>query len=87
MLYQEFGITFTHFEDAGKYYDRVKEQLVLGFNGTEGDDSKNMYTALQTIFLITNILLWKILNIVLSNMYPDFANWRKNPLETKWRIF
>ena len=33
----------------------------------EKDDSKNMYTALQTIFLITNIFTWNVLLRVLGS--------------------
>ena len=66
-LYKEFGISFSHFANPESYYKRVKEELVLGFAGMEKDDSKNMYTALQTIFLITNIFTWNVLLRVLGS--------------------
>ena len=73
--------------DAETYYKKVKQELVLGFDGIEGDDSTHMYTVLQLQFLITNTLLWKVLIGYLSLIWPAFADWRQNALATKWRIF
>ena len=87
LLYKEFGIDFAHFADPESYYKRVKQELVLGFRGMEGDDSKHMYTALQTIFLITNIFTWNILISVLISWFPAFAKWRSDPLESVSTIF
>lgn len=86
-LFEEFEICFSHLADAESYYKKVKQELVLGFDGVEGDDSKHMYTVLQLQFLITNTLFWKVLIGYLSSLSPAFANWRQNALLTKWRIF
>ena len=75
-LYREFGINFSHFADPEAYYKRVKEELVLGFRGIEGDDSKHSYTALLTIFLITVVFTWHLLLTVVGNFWPKFADAR-----------
>ena len=86
-LYREFEICLSHLQDAESYYKKVKQELVLGFDGVEGDDSVHMYTVLQLQFLITNTLLWKVIIAYLSCISPAFADWRNNALLTKWRIF
>ena len=87
LLYKEFGIDFSHFANPESYYKRVKQELVLGFRGVEGDDSKHMYTALQTIFLITNIFMWNIVISVMISWFPAFKKWRTDPLKSVSTIF
>ena len=86
-LLKEFEICLSHLQDAESYYKKVKQELVFGFEGVEGDDSAHMYTALQLHFLITNTLLWKVVIGYLGCVSPAFADWRNNALLTKWRIF
>ena len=71
-LYREFGISFAHFADPESYYKHVKQELVLGFKGMEGDDSVHMYTALLTLFLITNTFSWNVMISFFSNIFPSF---------------
>ena len=54
----------------------------MGFGGTEGDDSENMYTTLLTIFLITNVFFWKVLVGFLSDHSSSFKEHRENPLRS-----
>ena len=53
----------------------------------EGDDSVHMYTALMTLFLITNTFFWKVMIMFLSNTIPAFKKWREECLSNKRHIF
>ena len=82
VLYKEFGISFDHFETAETYYKKLKEELVVGFNGTEEDDSQHMYTVLLTIILPLNSFFWGVLVSFLSVQNENFRKSRDNPLQT-----
>ena len=53
---------------------------MLGFAGVEQDDSEHMYTALLTIYLITIMFAWNVLQSVLTAHFPKFDAWRADPL-------
>ena len=49
-LLREFQMDLGFKESSGKFYDRFKEEMVLGFSG----DSEDWLVANTTLFLITN---------------------------------
>ena len=79
-LYKEFGINFEHFASQDSFYKRLKHEFVVGFSGTEGDDSEHMYTALLTLFLLTNLFFWLVIVGFLSGQSPWFRQLRERPL-------
>ena len=57
MLLSEFEFDLSFKESGKKFYDKYKEDMVVGFNGDEED----WLVANTTIFLITNFFLFQVL--------------------------
>jgi len=56
-LLKEFQIDLSFKESSEKFYDKYKEEMVLGFTG----DSEDWLVANTTIFLITNFFMFQVL--------------------------
>ena len=55
-----------HYATEEDFYKQLKEDLVSGFAGINGDDSKNMTVALLTHYMATSMILWFIITAALA---------------------
>ena len=85
-LYRDFGISFVHYATEEDFYKRLKEDLVSGFAGIDGDDSKSMTVALLCYYMATSIILWFIITAALAAQNDKYREMRANPLATKTRV-